>query len=369
MASTTPQANSVQAKKPDPKVVTAKSVAGAAAAKAAEAQQAEQPWVPPEETEWDKYAGNGEPWASGLASMVLHGIVIVVVVTGVLALFNRPSEPVEELEPVEIGNGYDGGGGGHVDGVSNNRGDIAMKREDDVKSLEKPDPMQPMILPMDDPTVKQNVGPKIDDEEDLIAKQKQKPLPKNLGPALQNAMEGLTGKGKGGPGSGGGEGSGRGTGRGSGEGPGTGKGTKRGQRVLRWELRFNFSSAGQYIQQLDALGCYLGIPDSKGTIMIVRNLRERPAKPQYEDFAALKRVYFIDQSDLTEVANELKLDLIPSALVAAMPVSMEQQLVDVETKFRGRKEEDIARTVFKVSFSGGKATFIVVEQSPKPGRK
>jgi hypothetical protein len=364
-----PQKNSVQIIKPGDKLPVVK-----ATLKPGEMpdKRPDDNWVPPAATAWETYAGNGEPFLSGLGSMVIHGLVILVIVTGVLAIFNR-SKPAEvDLDPIEFGNGFEGGGGGNPQGVGLAPGNLTSK--DEVKTLDKTnDPLKD--LPMDDPMVKKSTGPTIDQDTDtdIIAKiQNKTPKAANVGPILKDALEGLAGFGKGGSGRGGGEGTGVGTGRGSGEGPGTGRTSRRGMRVLRWELKFTFSSAANFIQQLDALGTYVGVPDSKtGKVMVIRDLHERPAKPKYEDIKALNRVWFVDSNSENNdaIAKEFGLDFVPSALIGLMPNSLEGELLDKELKFRGRKEEDIKRTVFAVSFSGGKSVIKVVEQEPKAGRR
>lgn len=362
--------NSVQLSKPGDKVPVVKpTLKPGETAAAAAVNEAERPWIPPDEAIWENFAANGEPWLSWLGSAVLHGLLLLIVLTGVLWMFGG-SAPIEpELESVEVGDGLPGGGGGSTEGVLPDApGNLT--RADEQKSLE-PDKKEPLKdLPMDDPTVKKNAAPTIDEEATDFVNKIQTKTPKALGPILKDALVGLAGIGKGGTGSGGGEGSGRGKGKGDGVGDGTG-GTRRGARVLRWELEFRFNSAAGYIQQLDALGCFLGFPDKTGKLMFIRDLKQRPAKPIYEDIKAMNRVYFVDQRPDSNdaIAEELRLDLVPAAIVAAMPYAMEQQLVDVETKFRGRKEEDIKRTRFLVTFVGGKASFKVIEQEPKPGRK
>ncbi len=364
--------NSVQIIKPGDKLPIVK-----ATLKPGEEPEAksDQSWVPPAETAWETYAGNGEPFLSGLGSFVIHGLILLVILTGVLAYFNRPTETkLDELEAIEFGNGFEGGGGGSKEGIGFGPSDLSAPK-DEVKTIDPLDKSKTTETKLDDTQIKKNSGPTIeeDPESALMAKIKAAaPKASNLGPTLKDALEGLAGYGKGGTGRGGGEGSGVGTGRGSGTGPGTGKSTKRGLRVLRWELKFTFSSAANFIQQLDALETYLGVPDNKtGRVMVIRNLRERPARPQYEDLKALNRVWFSDTGGENNeaIAQELGLDFVPSAIIGLMPAKLEGQLLDTELKFRGRKEEDIRRTLFAVSFSGGKPVIKVIEQQPKPGHR
>jgi len=185
---------------------------------------------------------------------------------------------------------------------------------------------------------------------------------------IKDALEGLTGGGKGGSGFGGGEGSGIGRGRGSGVGDGTGPLNKRGRRLLRWSVNFRTQSGEDYLKQLNGIGAILGVPDKTGKLMIVRNLNERPAKPRYESIRDINRIFWVDdRADSAQaVAAVLQLDVIPSQLIAFFPVEIEQQLVKVELdygkKYGRTKEEDIKETEFNLSFRQGKPVFTVRRQ-------
>jgi hypothetical protein len=333
---------------------------------------AEMPLVPPDETIWEKYAPNGEPIVSGLASFLSHGLMLLVILVGVAWLFNRTPDPVEELEPVEIGNGEEGGGGGSTEGSGLAPGNLTRPM-DEVKSLDQDKTQPSKTLPEDEATVKASTLPTIKDDplaNAFIEKVKSKPNMANLGPVLKDALEGLAGKGQGGSGRGGGEGTGVGKGKGSGTGDGTGKTNRRGRRALRWDLVFTTNDARHYLQQLDALGAVVAVPDRSGKLMTIRDLKARPAKPQYEDVKAMNRIYWVDYSreSADSVASELALDIVPSAVVAFFPQDLEADLLKKELAFRGRKEEDIEYTRFSITFSGGKAAIKVTEQQPFPGR-
>ena len=105
--------------------------------------------------------------------------------------------------------------------------------------------------------------------------------------------------------------------------------------------------------------------------MTIRNLKERPARPQYEDTKAMNRIFWVDddKKSCESVAEELQLDFRPSALVAFLPTDLEDDLLKKELAFKGRKEDDIKRTRFEIRFSGGKANIKVIEQEPFPGRR
>jgi hypothetical protein len=319
-----------------------------------------EPLVPPDETMWQKYAPNGEPVVGGLASMLMHGLMLLLIIVGVAWLFGS-SEPIDDIDTVDVGNGEEGGGGGNINGVGEAPGNLTAP--DQVKSVEQDKEQK---LPDEEAKVEKSaVKP---DEFNSIFEDKMKDK-KVTGPIIKDALEGLAGKGKGGNGRGGGEGNGVGTGRGDGVGPGTGRRSKRGARVLRWEMAFKANDGADYLRQLGAIGAVIAVPDRSGKLMIIHNLSERPAKPVYEDWKEMNRIWWSDDSEEScrGVAEELSLDFLPSSIWAFLPREFEEELVKKETAFRGRKEEDIKRTRFSITFSGGRAVIKVVLQEGLPG--
>ena len=360
--------------KPNEKAARGKPKAKAAAvAVAGAAAEAEKAWVPSDEAIWETYAANGEPFLSSLASFVLHGLVIMVIVMGLFALFSKaPPQEAVELDEVEIG----GGGGGHVDGIDPNAPGNISRAQDETQSLTKPDTLTPFKdKPIDDPTIKANTTPTISDDVDpaeFIERQQSKTQKANLGPLLKDAMIGLTGKGRGGSGSGGGRGTGQGKGDGDGIGDGSGKTNLRGYRVLRWRLTIPTTSGEDYVRKLAALGMTLAVADPKGKLLVIKDpLQGGRSEREYTDAKSLKRVYFSDddRDSCEQVGQFWGLDFTPIVLIGFMTPKFEEELVQKETGFRGRKEEDIKITVFEITFSGGKHVIKVREQTPKPGRK
>src|SRR5262249_35502289 len=157
-----------------------------------------------------RYAPNGEPLISGLSSFVIHGLVIGLVLVGLS--FLRSGNQAEEIEPVLIGDGREGGGGGDLRG----EGDGPQLSKKDVdEDLNKTKDVTP-DKPQEDVKIKADTAPKLDVDPDTISVVEQMKQKKpTAGVFIKDAMEGITGKGKGGTGFGGGEGSGIGKGRGS----------------------------------------------------------------------------------------------------------------------------------------------------------
>src|SRR6185436_1916699 len=176
------------------------------------AVQAALPMVPGDETIWERYSPNGEPILSGFASLLLHGLMFLIILVGIGWLFSKSEPVLDELEPVEIGNGEEGGGGGSTEGVGTAPGNLS-RPEDDQKSLVEDKTPKPM-LPEEDVKVTKSKDVPEDPTDIVIEKMKDKQVAKRLGPVIKDALEGIAGAGKGGSGMGGGEGTGVGRGRG-----------------------------------------------------------------------------------------------------------------------------------------------------------
>jgi|GEM_PF-966923 hypothetical protein len=328
--------------------------------------------VPPEDAFWDRYSPNSEFPFSSLASFLIHGTVLFVMLAGVLVW--SKNDGAEEIEPVYVGDG-DGpaGGGGNPLGVgTTNPGNLSAP---DVKDMLNPDKdkIDPNLLTKpEDINVSKPTAPSLDDDIDadkMIEKAKQKMPTAVLGPQIKDALAGLAGWGKGGSGRGGGEGDGVGMGKGSGTG-----GNKRGRRVQRWAMILNTNSGNDYVRQLNAMGAYLGLPDKNGRVMVVRNLNERPANPQMEDIAKIGRVWWTDdrQDSVIQVAQVLGLTWVPRFMWVFFPVELENKLVEKELEYGKRfgrtKEEQISETVFRITFRGGVPNITVESQEGKRGK-
>src|SRR5262249_45339606 len=121
--------------------------------------------VPPDEKFWQRYSPNGEPFLSGLSSFVIHGVVLLIILVGLSWLM--PKTTSEEIEPVLIGDGIEGGGGGNVQG----QGDAPqLSKKDDVsEDLTKPKDVPTPDTPKDDVKVKTDTTPKLADDPDAIS--------------------------------------------------------------------------------------------------------------------------------------------------------------------------------------------------------
>jgi len=353
----------------NPKLPIAAALADKNGAKGKEAAKPK-PLVPPEDAFWERYSPNSEFPFSTLASFCIHATVLFVLLAGVLIFTGQPND-AEEIEPVYVGDG-DGpaGGGGNPLGVGlENPGNLSAPdvKQDLLNPEKKLDP--DLLKKPDELNVTKPGAVALEDDPDadkVIEKAKQKLPSAVIGPQIKDALAGLAGFGRGGSGRGGGEGDGVGMGKGSGHG-----GNKRGRRVQRWAMIFNANSGADYIRQLHAMGAYLGLPDKSGRIMVVRNLSERPAKPQMEDIVKIGRIWWTDdrQESAISVAQVLQIDWVPAFMMAFFPVELEKKLVEKELeygkKFGRTKEEDMEETIFRITFRGGAPQISVESQTGK----
>ncbi|HWG43638.1 MAG TPA: hypothetical protein VN688_12695 [Gemmataceae bacterium] len=329
---------------------------------------ANQPLVPPDERFWQRYSRHGELPLSGATSLALHLLVFGLAVLAAwlaYAVFSHTSRslPVEAVR-LDIGGG---GGDPRAKGEGPGRGEKVVeegnKTEEAPANTETNDKVERPDLKVDPAPQK---PPQFSDADlrriqrsDTASSQAFERLAKaNIRVRLPDGKP--AGRGQGGTGSGGGSGDGQGTGTGNGRGEGHGKLTQREKRMLRWSMLFNSNSGPDYLSQLQGLGAILAIPVREGAkgpeYQIVRDLSARPAKLLDEDISKIERIYWIDDKpqSVMDVMAVLRLPLQPSHFVAFMPKELEDKLLQLEIAYfekrhKGRGEDDILKTKFKIN--------------------
>jgi hypothetical protein len=335
------------------------------------------PPVPPEEKFWQRYSPHQEMPLSAVSSFLLHTLVI-----GMLLLlawlgwlgFRKTGGPL----PVEAVR-FAGGGGGTKTGSAND-GTIggpdvlqpeAKSNPDQTEQPLPPDPDRPKL----DPNALV-MAPEVVQNDDTVRRLAMSGNP-NINifarvdkDALSKMREGLASpRGQGGTGKGGGKGDGVGPGEGDTAGEGkSGKLSQREKRMLRWTMIFDTRTGRDYLDQLRGLGAILAIPggpDGK-TYKIVRDLSGKgPPQLRDEDISKIDRIFWID--DRPESVNSLMTALgytgRPSHFVAFMPQELEANLFKMELAFKGRKEEQIHETKFRVFHVGQSYKPKVIEQT------
>lgn len=348
-------------------------------------RSADQKLVPPDERFWQRYSPHAELPLSGAGSFALHflilGVLVLLAVYGSLWFghANR-SLPIEAVR-------LDMGGGG---GRPNGQGEEAGKGETRVEAGNKTDEAPANAVPnppteRPDLTVKPETQSSLKFDDD--AKRYINQTNTHAAQTFKNLADASTRfrvadghkppKGKGGPGAGGGSGSGTGPGTGDGRGPGTsGKLTQREKRMLRWTMLFKTENARDYLSQLHGLGAILAVPVNENggnrEYRIIRNLAARPAKLVQEDVSQIQRIYWVDDNpqSVMDVMGILGVRLRPSHFVAFMPEELEKKLFELEKKYldahhKGRTEDDIQETRFRINQSGSAYEPQVIDQKVK----
>src|SRR5207244_1516664 len=101
--------------------------------------------------------------------------------------------------------------------------------------------------------------------------------------------------------------------------------TRRDDRRDRWELLFRTETHEDYLRQLNALGAFIGVPDERGELMVIKDLSRRPARPERDTVRNVNRIYWVDSrpESARGIAELLQLDVIPTAFVAFIPATIE----------------------------------------------
>lgn len=167
--------------------------------------------------------------------------------------------------------------------------------------------------------------------------------------------------------------------------PGTGNGTTGGDfgkgngpggpgagstyaRALRWVIKFDTSSGGDYVNQMAGLSATILVPspDNKKLYIFKNPSAPKPLVVASDaDLALLAQMIRFDDvrvKSVEAVAQALQLDYTPVAFLAYFPREIEDKLAGMEKAYRGKPIESIKQTTFKVVMKGGKYDLIVTDQ-------
>ncbi|MBX7103438.1 MAG: hypothetical protein K1X57_05130 [Gemmataceae bacterium] len=314
----------------------------------------------PEPKFWSKYSPHQELPISGLSSAAIHvgcAVLLVLLLNFVIGGGRDPGMPLEVFDEGTI----NAGGGGDPNGkaVSNVPGSGRVERADTEE------------LPADTPKANAALGG-LPDVRDTLPDLPANPLSDRTvdSSAAKNQLDGV-GKsapkgppqsaGRGGPGSGGGKGKGSGPGEGTGDQAGS-QGSIRHKRNKRWTLSFNTN--GDYLRQLSALGAILVAEYPDGTRVMFRKLDQSPVPPEVIDPDIRNRMVWVDErpSAVRELSEAMGVSRMPTAIKAYFPFKLENEMLKLELAYRGKQEEEIHSTVFRVLMDGRRYRLVVEEQ-------
>jgi hypothetical protein len=328
--------------------------------------------VPPEEQFWQRYSPHYEFPLSSVTSFAIHALCLVLLFFLGKYIFDRLSEQKKPLQ--ELGVVVAGGGGGNPEGVGPGPGGEITEPQPAEDTGDKP-PQE--ATPTKPDTKRENLNPSVPLVQALPETKDEsvRELIQNAGDAVRaqariskDAQEKLRrsiGYGQGGPGSDGGKDRGRDTGTGNKTGPGTGN--ERYERTLRWVMIFDTFSGDDYARQLAGLGAIIAIPRENNQYAIIHDLNQRPARPREEDIEQIKRIYWVDEKreSITPLCMTLGIKPVPDHVVAFFPESLERKLLKLELDYKGRTEDQIYETRFKVRKTAGGYEPVVIEQKAK----
>lgn len=325
------------------------------------------PGAPPDDSIWVRYSPHHEFPLSSVASVALHVLVGGLLVLGViyapkLGCLASKEAPVD-IGAIEIVPGPNdvarAGGGGGAGGAGAGAPDEHVETGPEDKNVARPAELAELPVPQADNFDPLNLRKlTLPDGRHAVANANEamSSLEKVSEAARAKIWKGVGGGGSG-PGTGGGRDRGKDTGVGPGEGDGgRGKLTTQQKRVLRWRMTFDTRSGEDYARQLSALGAILAIPDPADPkqYLVIEDLKQRPAKGQVKDLGQIKRIFWTDDKpdSVASLSRALGFQPVPSHVVAFFPKSLEEKLLAMELKFRGRREDQIQETRFRVVPSG-----------------
>jgi hypothetical protein len=308
----------------------------------------------PEIKFWKRYSPHHELSLSSVLSILLHTLLVgLLLLIGILVVRSRDSGPLEtSIVAIDEGPG-NGGGGGNEEVVPHRReagqrmtpaaAEPSLPKNPD-KVLAVPQPAPVHLAPDnsgeriigDAEKAAEELAAKTRALRDRLLKQQQEQGPSTSGPPGGRA-----------------------------KGPPRARIERQAQRMDRWVLTFETRDGFDYLRQLEALGAILAVPLEGDRFLVIRNLKQRPARGTVENAADIQRIFWIDDKpeSVRSLARALQLEQVPSHVVAFFPDQLEEDLLRKELAFRHRHEEEIRKTYFRLERHGSRFEPVVVDQT------
>ena len=294
----------------------------------------------------------GETRVDRISSGILSGIVGTAFAVGWIAimLYTQRSFAARPLAPIEIIEVYGGGGGtpegnpGETENIEISGAQLAEMASNNMEDASD----------FEEPKLEVTSSAVIDALADIPPEELSEV---NLAEALPNAEMVATGKMS----------SKLGTGNPFGFGPGPGGGVPREQR---WSLVFpEGQTVDQYARQLDFFNIVLAVPSGSSTMDYVQNFAS-PTPSRVTGPPDQTRMYLLWQgagrkaTDI-ELMQKAGIAVGNRAIFQYLPPELEETLVQMEVRYKGRQPAQIRKTRFQViSANGGRYEFRVQSQDP-----
>lgn len=342
--------------------------------------------TPPDERFWRRYSERHELPLAGATSIFAHALVLGVLILAGILMASRwhderrqpPSMDVVLMEGAGGGGSPDAGDGG-VGGPPGGKTEIGseIKKDSPPPSGEFADlkAIPKVVVAEAAPNV---VAETPDDTEtiaalqrlteDLDAEKKKNAAKDPVEPPKMPGVNYSKNAGKVGLNAGGTGVGGTGTGK-KGGAPGVGDGTGTGfangrplakQDIFAQRWRFDLTGDGkEHAAKLAAIGVTLAIPGKNGEILVVRDLKRRPALAKSEklrDFKDAVKWYNQRPESILGLAKELQLNFVPNMVVMLLPKDREEKMAAEEARFaqeQGRPLQAIRATWFDFQLRDG----------------
>jgi hypothetical protein len=152
--------------------------------------------------------------------------------------------------------------------------------------------------------------------------------------------------------------------RGRAEKGGPGDASTSGNRSVRWTILFRTQSGKDYLEQLNEFKAKIVIPEPPNwkTNILFEDILNPKGKPLSNQ--DLPKMYFVDEDKVSaaKVAGALGLEFEPPHFIAFFPKEVEEMLAAKERAYRGRREDQIYSTTFRVLQQNGKYVITVTDQ-------
>lgn len=311
----------------------------------------QEPGSSPEIKFWKRYSPHHELPLSSAMSVLLHTLLVgLLFLAGVLVVRSRDTKPLE-IGTLVIGDGSENGGEGERAGAALEHREAGPRMNSATepnlpirpeKALEAPQPKPIPLPPVDDPN-RRIIG----EAERAVGQ-----LSARTRDLRDRLLQQQRAQRPGGP---------------SGSGPQgspSGRMNNLARRMDRWVLTFETRDGFDYLRQLEALGAILAVPLEGDRFLVIRDLKQRPARGTIETVADMHRIFWIDDKpeSVRSLARALPLERVPARIVAFFPNQLEDELLRKELAFRNRREEDIRKTYFRLRRNGDRFEPVVVDQ-------
>jgi hypothetical protein len=293
----------------------------------------------------------GESSYDRITSMLLAVVVGALIVVGWLALIYKTNQEYASrvTSPLQIIEVY-GGGGGSSEGTPGSTEKIDVPGADVAAQASN---NEEVAADFEEPAVQQVPAATLD----AVAEAGQNMAEVDAGPGMTT----------GGPVASGRRASKLGTG-----GPGLGFGTGDGGVPMeqRWSIVYNpGQTPDEYARQLDALGVEFAVVSGGNQLTYVSRFSDPAPTKRYGTGQGDDRLYFLWQGrgrKASDVAllKKAGIDVGDGVVMQFYPKAVEQQLAQLEVRYRGRQPSEIRFTRFSVVSKGNGYSFAVLAQEP-----